>query len=267
MPQSVASISFTPVYDPNSGRLFFQRRRAVPKYPNQVIVIDPVTQGILNAWTIGNGPNQLAVSDDGQFLYVGLDGDKKVAQVSLPAGIVNFTAGLGNDVISQNPMLADAIRVLPARPHSWAATRCVVTYTPCGNGIAVFDDAVQRPTFVRRTSYSPMPLSSSGKMPPTFTAPRSVRAPLHSTSSQSTPRESHFRKVLRTLLDRLRAEARWIPTALPSMSAMGKSSIPLPLQSTPMAFCHSRSPRHLSRCPRFTRLFLWSCQRTVFPEL
>jgi len=45
--------------------------------------------------TVGNGPNQLAVSDDGQFLYVGLDGDKKVAQVSLPAGTVNFTAGLG----------------------------------------------------------------------------------------------------------------------------------------------------------------------------
>jgi len=143
------------VYDPNSGRLFSSVAAQSPKYPNQVIVIDPVTEGILNAWTIGNGPNQLAISDDGQFLYVGLDGDKKVAQVSLPAGIVNFTAGLGNDVISQNPMLADAIRVLPARPHSWAATRCVVTYTPCGNGIAVFDDAVQRPTFVSQNQLQP----------------------------------------------------------------------------------------------------------------
>ncbi len=151
------------VYDPKSAYLYSTVAAQSPKYANQVVIIDPATTNIVSAWTVGNGPNQLAVSDDGQFLYVGLDGDKKVAQVSLPAGTVNFTAGLGNDLISHNPMVADAIRVLPGQPHSWAVTLCGVTFTPCGNGIAVFDDAVQRPTFVSQNQLQPDALTFVGQ--------------------------------------------------------------------------------------------------------
>lgn len=132
------------VYDPNSGHLFSSVDPTSPNYAGQVVVIDPATAKVLSAWTIGGGPNQLAISDDGQFLYVGLDGDKKVAQVALPAGTVNFAVGLGLDPDFKNPMVADAIRVLPGHPHSWAVTLCGVGFTPCGEGVAVFDDAVER---------------------------------------------------------------------------------------------------------------------------
>jgi Abnormal spindle-like microcephaly-assoc'd, ASPM-SPD-2-Hydin/Beta-propeller repeat len=134
------------VYDPNSGHLFSTVDPASTNYAGQVLVIDPATAKVLSAWTVGGGPNQLAISDDGQFLYVGLDGDKKVAQVALPAGTVNFAVGLGLDPSFQNPMVADAIRVLPAHPHSWAVTLCGVGFIPCGEGVAVFDDSVERST-------------------------------------------------------------------------------------------------------------------------
>ncbi len=136
------------VYDPNSGFLYSSVSGTSANYPNQVIVFNPATASVVHAWSVGNGPNQLAVSDDGQVLYVGLDTDKKVAQVSLPSGTVNFAVGLGGDPIFNNAMVADAIRVLPGQPHSWAVTLCGVGYTPCGEGVAVFDDAVERPTFV-----------------------------------------------------------------------------------------------------------------------
>jgi DNA-binding beta-propeller fold protein YncE len=136
------------VYDPNSGYLYSSVSATSANYPNQVIVFNPATASVVHAWSVGNGPNQLAVSSDGQFLYVGLDTDKKVAQVSLPSGTVNFAVGIGPDPIFQNPMVADAIRVLPGRPHAWAVTLCGVGYTPCGQRIAVFDDAVERPTLV-----------------------------------------------------------------------------------------------------------------------
>ena len=132
------------VYDPNSGHLFSTVDPTSTNYAGQVLVIDPATAKVLSAWTVGGGPNQLAVSDDGQFLYVGLDGDKKVAQVALPAGTVNFAAGLGLDPLFQNPMIADAIRVLPGHPHSWVVTLCGVSFSPCGEGVAVFDDSVER---------------------------------------------------------------------------------------------------------------------------
>jgi HYDIN/CFA65/VesB family protein/beta-propeller repeat-containing protein len=143
------------VYDPNSGYLYSSVSATSANYPNQVIVFNPATASVVQAWSVGNGPNQLAVSSDGQFLYVGLDTDKKVAQVSLPSGTVNFAVGLGNDPDFHNPMVADAIRVLPGQPHSWAVTLCGVGFGPCGEGVAVFDDAVERPTLVFMNQVQP----------------------------------------------------------------------------------------------------------------
>jgi hypothetical protein len=134
------------VFEPISGLIYASVSTLSSTDPNQIIVIDPVAGKITNSFSVGNGPNQLAVSDDGKLLYVGLDTDKTVAQVAIPAGTVNFAVGLGNDLIFHNPMVADAIRVLPGQPHSWAVTLCGVGFGPCGQGVAVFDDAVVRPT-------------------------------------------------------------------------------------------------------------------------
>lgn len=137
------------VFEPHSGLLYVSTSATSATDPNQVIAIDPNTQQIASHWSVGNGPNHLAVSDDGQLLYVGLDGDRSVAQVSLaPAnpGTVNFTVGLGNDPLFHNPMVADALRVFPGQPSSWAVTRCGTGYEPCGQGVAIFDRNMERPT-------------------------------------------------------------------------------------------------------------------------
>lgn len=132
-------------YDPNSGLLYASVSTTSTNYSGQVVAIDPAAGKVVNSWNVGNGPQQLAVSDDGKLLYVGLNGDKKVAQVSVPSGTVNFAVGLGSDPIFGDPMVADAIRVLPGQPHSWVVTLCATEYIPCGDGVAVFDDAVERP--------------------------------------------------------------------------------------------------------------------------
>jgi hypothetical protein len=143
------------VYDAKSGHIYASVSTSSQNYANQVVVIDPAMAKVLSSWSLGNGPNQLAISDDQQFLYVGLDGDKKVAQVALPAGTINFATGLGNEPTFQTPMVADALRVLPGLPHSWAVTLCATSYTPCGNGVAVFDDAQQRATVAAATQLQP----------------------------------------------------------------------------------------------------------------
>ena len=143
------------VFDPHSGLLYGTVSTSSTNYADQVVVIDPASAKVVQAWSVGNAPNQIAVSDDGQFLYVGLDGDQKVAQVALPSGTVNFTAGLGNDPTFNKPMIADALRVLPGQPHAWAVTHCIPNVRPCGEGVAVFDDAVQRPTQVLVSQIEP----------------------------------------------------------------------------------------------------------------
>ncbi|MFL6438678.1 MAG: choice-of-anchor D domain-containing protein [Terriglobales bacterium] len=132
------------VWEPHSGLLYASVAGASKTYPGSVIAYDPASGSVVHSWNIGNQPNQLAVSDDGQFLYVGLDGDGKVAQLSLPSGSVIFNAGLGNDSSFGKPLVADALQVLPGAPHSWAVTLCGSGFSPCGEGVAVFDDAVER---------------------------------------------------------------------------------------------------------------------------
>jgi hypothetical protein len=140
------------VFEPVSGMLFASVSTTSQKYANQVVEINPATAQVAKAFSVGNGPTQLAVSDDGSMLYVGLNGDKKVAQVSLPSGTVNFATAIGSD--TSGPFVADALRVFPGQPHSWAVTLCG-NYDPCGNGVAVFDDGVERPTRVSTSELQP----------------------------------------------------------------------------------------------------------------
>jgi hypothetical protein len=136
------------LYDAHSGHLFSSVDPISATDPGQVVVTDPATAKVLSAWTVGGGPNQLAISDDGTLLYVGLDGDAKVAQVATATGKVNFAGGIGLDLDFHNPMVADALQVLPGHAHSWAVTQCGVGFTSCGNGIAIFDDSVERASAV-----------------------------------------------------------------------------------------------------------------------
>jgi Abnormal spindle-like microcephaly-assoc'd, ASPM-SPD-2-Hydin/Beta-propeller repeat len=136
------------VYEPHSALLYASISPTSPTHANDVIVIDPTTASIVQSWSVGNGPDPLAVSDDGKLLYVGLDGDMKVAQIALPGGTVNFSTSLGNTPNSSIPMVANALVVFPGQPHSWAVAQNASqpTFPPYGQGIAVYDDAVQRPT-------------------------------------------------------------------------------------------------------------------------
>jgi len=136
------------VFEPHSGLLYASADPTSATDPGQILFIDPTTGQITNHLSVGNGPNQLAVSDDGAFLYVGLDGDSTVAQVAIPAGTVNFAASLGTN---PNPLVAHALRVLPGTPDSWAVVLAcaAINVSPCNGGVAVFDGDVMRPTAVQ----------------------------------------------------------------------------------------------------------------------
>lgn len=74
------------VYDRVSNRIY----ASVPGNPGSITTINPETGAIGLSIEVGNQPNKLALSDDGQFLYVGLDGESAVRRVHIPS----FMAGL-----------------------------------------------------------------------------------------------------------------------------------------------------------------------------
>jgi len=110
-------------------------------HPNKIIAFDE--QGVI-AWSVfaGSEPTVMAMSDDGSFLYVGLDGAGAVARVNLSAKSVDLTFSLGSGAFGTR--FPEDITVLPAAPGSVAISLYRKNVSPRHDGVAVFDDGVQR---------------------------------------------------------------------------------------------------------------------------
>ncbi len=133
------------IYDAHTAKIYASVPSSVGVGGNSITPVDPVTGTVGPSVFVGSEPNRLAVSDDGQFLYVGLDGAAAVRRVSLPTQTAGLQFSLGSASFFGNYNAA-GLAVLPGNPHSVAVARRYTGVSPDIAGVAVFDDAVQRPT-------------------------------------------------------------------------------------------------------------------------
>jgi hypothetical protein len=112
---------------------------AGPPLGNRIVAIDPDTGALGPSVFVGSEPNDLAVSVDGQFLYVGLDGAAAIRRVDLPSFTAGLQFSLGADP-STGPLFAEDIEVVPGDPSSVAVSLRNVGFSPRHEGVAVFQD-------------------------------------------------------------------------------------------------------------------------------
>lgn len=127
------------VYNSKDGFLYASVPSSVAgNLGNSVVAIDPVTGNLIRQIAVGSNPNQLAISDDGTQLFVGLDGSASVRQVNLTTGQPGnqFYLG-GGDGIYVPPFTAAALAVLPGEPNS-------VAVLDISGVIRIFDSGVAR---------------------------------------------------------------------------------------------------------------------------
>lgn len=140
------------VYDHVRGRLFASVPSHATSYADNIIVVDPALARVEAAIPVGNNPGPLAVSDDGQFLYVGLNGaNGSVLQVSIP------TLAIGPEWILSSVPDTTVIRypydiaVQPGNPQAIAVTTGRYPLYR-GNsdfaGTVMLDSGVERPTAI-----------------------------------------------------------------------------------------------------------------------
>ena len=132
------------VWDPVSQRLYASVRTP-DAHSDSVAVIEPVSGAIERYIPVGSTPNRMAVSGDGQYLYVALDGDQAIARIKLQDLTLDgrFDLGVGFGTLSQQVV---DLAVAPGRPSTVAV---VLGNELRGDSIAVFDDGVKRPTVAR----------------------------------------------------------------------------------------------------------------------
>jgi hypothetical protein len=135
------------VYDRVNQVFYLSVTGTAATHPNTISLLDPMTGTITSAKAAGSNPNVLAISDDDQFLYAGIDGANKVQRFVLPGLTTDISYPLGSAPFGGGPFYALDLQVAPGAPHTTAVTLAVSSSTPSAQGgITIFDDAVARST-------------------------------------------------------------------------------------------------------------------------
>lgn len=149
--KSIPIINNDIIYIPQEDRIYVTTP-ASPLTGNSLCVINPYLGEIEQCYFLGKEPNKMAVSDDGQFLYIGLAQESTVLRFNLASKTVDFAINLKESGTPQS-RYAEDMEVLPGQPHSVAIA---LKDSPYGGynheGLVIFDDTIPRPN--RTKSYN-----------------------------------------------------------------------------------------------------------------
>jgi hypothetical protein len=141
-------IAWDLAWDPTRALLYASVASNDLRFPNSIAAIDPVTGDVVSHLNVGFEPRQIAITDDASFLYVAIDGNSQVARVDLASFTRDLVFGLGEG--EWGTFYVGDLAPLPGRPHSVAVARRNEEVRPHREGIAVFDDDIQRPLAIGR---------------------------------------------------------------------------------------------------------------------
>ncbi|OAI49887.1 hypothetical protein AYO43_00485 [Nitrospira sp. SCGC AG-212-E16] len=134
------------LYDPFRQVMYASVPASSTSNPSSIAIINPVTGTTISSVPTGTEPGKLALSDDGQFLYVGLDGQGSVARFTASNMTLAQTFSLGTDL--GVPLVAGDMQVQPGNPQVAAITRLIPNFSVPSRGVAIYDNGVQRPNTI-----------------------------------------------------------------------------------------------------------------------
>ena len=133
------------IYDSARQRIYASvPSRAGAGQGNTITAINPATGALGPSVFVGSEPGKLALSGDGRYLYVALDGAAAVRRVDAATLTPGLQFVLGNDPYF-GPYYVDDMEVVPGAPGSVATSRRRAAVSPSHGGVAVYDDGVMRP--------------------------------------------------------------------------------------------------------------------------
>lgn len=141
--QNVALATNDLIYDPFREKIYASVPSRAGALGNTVTAIDPATGAVGPSVFVGSEPGKMAISDDGQFLYVALNGAAAVRRVNLVTGLPDLQFGL--DTGYSGPNGVEDIEVVPGSPHSVAVSRNRPNVSPSHGGVVVYDNGSPRP--------------------------------------------------------------------------------------------------------------------------
>ena len=122
-------------YDSLRQRVYVATSASDPTHPNSVVALDPVSGSVVGSVVVGSDPALPRISDDDQYLYLGLLSGPTVVRINLPALTVD-------QQIPLDRLPANDLAVMPGHPHTFAVSQRGLP------GVAIYDDGFKRPEFL-----------------------------------------------------------------------------------------------------------------------
>lgn len=136
-------------YDPVRSLIYCSVPSTAPRFGNSIVAIDPDKGDFVKNVFIGSEPDQLALSDDSQYLYVALDGASAIRRLNLatfqPELQFPLDQGHTPNLIGGYGLYVADMKVVPGAPHSVVIARRYSGLSPDYAGTAAYDDGVIRP--------------------------------------------------------------------------------------------------------------------------
>ena len=140
--KKVALVTNDLVYDPGTKKIYASVPGSAGPNGNSIVPIDPTTGVLGTPIFVGSEPTTLALSDDGQYLYVALSGVGAIRRVNLATQQAELQFDVGGDP-REGPYTPGDIAVMPGHPDTVAVVLLGrYNYT---QGVALFVNGVKRP--------------------------------------------------------------------------------------------------------------------------
>jgi hypothetical protein len=163
-PTGIRTIALTTndlVFDP-AGQRIYASLPSTAANGNSLVQIDPYAGTVGTPVPIGSEPTRLAISDNSQYIYAGLNGVGAVRRFDIASQTPGLQFSLGVTEFFQTIQSAEDLAVMPGQPNTVAVSRKAMG-SPRSHGVAIFDNGVMRPntTPTTGTSINPIEFSSS----------------------------------------------------------------------------------------------------------
>ncbi len=136
----VPQASNSMLFNPADGLLYLSiPGSAGAPYGNSVVSLDPVSGAFGRPIFVGSEPDHMALTSDGRYLWVGLDGASAVRKVDLSAG----TAGLQFSLSAGTGVFDAKVSALTSIPGQTDSVVVAASGSNFGN-IAIYDQGVPR---------------------------------------------------------------------------------------------------------------------------
>jgi hypothetical protein len=141
------------VWDANAAKIYVSMPGIQGDSGDAIGIVDPVAGVVTNSGFLGSDPGKLSLSDNGQYLYMALNGANAIRQLTLPTFQVNSAWNLGGTGGSYGPYYALDLQVAPGAPQTTAVTLAGFDVSPSSLAVAIYDGATQRPNQLQVTAY------------------------------------------------------------------------------------------------------------------